>query len=302
MDSKTETDILNEEIQELEFEGRLTGEKKLELNARLGPAAFREGRYGHAQDAFRITNDLPNLRKVAEAALAADPPWIVDSFAAFHHLKDREGMQRVLVKGMQHKYYDESTLGITMLQFLGEETADRIFKKYKTWVEGMADIPGKIYATPIGSNIKQASNLAGKYDHGIAISRGGLFTGYMFNLFGLDTQIVDYHKDDRSPSVRWMSPFNPQNLKGKKLVVFDKDVVTGETTGKVLEELVKHGPTVVDLVLTSDPIPPFTRGIGTIAANISPDYNQVYYPKDFSYNCLHEAVEHIEKILSDNKA
>lgn len=72
--------------------------------------------------------------------------------------------------------------------------------------------------------------LAGQYDVAIAIAGGGLFSGCVAQILGLPTLFADIHAHGRKrPQVKWLSPVSRENFEGKRVLLLDKDAVTGAT-------------------------------------------------------------------------
>lgn len=92
-----------------------------------------------------------------------------------------------------------------------------------------------------------ARKLAKQYDCGITLARGGLWLGYIFELLeGFDVYTVTMKR--QGFGALWM-PTEKFSLKGKRVIVFDNDVVTGRTLRKAVRELKKMGPATIDLLL-----------------------------------------------------
>lgn len=145
---------------------------------------------------------------------------------------------------------------------------------------------------------KLAFNLADKYDIGVGIARGGLQLAYMFELFGMNTKIADAHRSKRSENVsfRWTTEIKPEDFQGKSVLVFDKDVVSGRTTRKVLEKLLKYHPANVGLCLIHSPRTS-EGSMGTVTENIPQGYSQVHFARDFNYRNVDKIVERLERAL-----
>lgn len=81
-----------------------------------------------------------------------------------------------------------------------------------------------------------------KYDTAVAIVQGGLWLGYLLRQMGLPTVLVD--PVERTENViRWSGgtpEFLRERLSGKKVLLLDKDVVSGRTLDLVSRELIKR--------------------------------------------------------------
>ncbi|MBW2967410.1 hypothetical protein KY362_02900 [Candidatus Woesearchaeota archaeon] len=93
-----------------------------------------------------------------------------------------------------------------------------------------------------------AKTLREDYDTGVGIAKKGLWLSYIFHLHGMNTgDVFVYRQGDK----RIMRPINlhSTDVKWKKVLVFDNDLVTGKTADAVAKELRKKKAKKVDLLL-----------------------------------------------------
>jgi len=106
-----------------------------------------------------------------------------------------------------------------------------------------------------GEAAAAAQILANEYDLGIELARDGLLLGYIFNLHGLPTKAVKLGRRGRGATWRPLEDIMPEDLKNKKLIVFDNDAVTGRTLRRTVKELSKFAPAYMDLFLVMNYTP-----------------------------------------------
>ncbi|MBW2993434.1 hypothetical protein KY317_02575 [Candidatus Woesearchaeota archaeon] len=264
---------------------RIVGEKALEI-----------GELVCALDAFRITDDRENLRIVGEKAFQT-PGFLSTSLIAFEYLRDRKNMFKVMM-AIQEVDHDLSSLEFG--EYIGKTTIKKADKRFKKWLSKRGFRGAVSFNT--GEDTNMAYHLADKYDIGIGIAKGGLYLTYIFDLFGLETRIAQSHRNSRGATFRWREKVVPEELEGKDLVVFDKDVVSGRTTTRVLRELQKYNPNKIDLVVSWNPVPEGTgAGMGTRIWNVPDGYNEIYYPGKLGYGQFDKAVRKLEQMLEDKK-
>jgi hypoxanthine phosphoribosyltransferase len=125
---------------------------------------------------------------------------------------------------------------------------------------------------------KICQELKGQYDVGIGIAKGGLWSAYMFRQFGLPILLIDAHKTNGQLKWLGLDGITLTNLlSNKRVLLFDKDVVTGETLKMVSNEIAQYSPSALDLFILHSP------GInnGSHVENIPSSIRKTYYPDQF---------------------
>lgn len=293
------THELEVKLRELEWEGRHLklddldkGAEIVQVLSELASTALQEGALYSSLRSFMRLGDVANVRVVGERCLAEN--WVIDAMTAFEFLGDKEKMAEVLGKaGNERKENLESLMG----QYLGQEMLGRIGADFSAF-NARRGIGNATYffLAPI---LNMASNLADKYDVGIAIARGGLFSAYVFGLYGLDIKVADCHRRGFGATFAWVDEFEKKDLEGKRVAVFDKDVVTGRTVRRVLRELQAHSPGLIDLILVHDAIPKDSYRIGSLVHNVPSGYREIYYPGKFDYTHFDRTVKQLEQVIGD---
>ncbi len=264
--------------------------------SKLGDMFFKNGNYYGAHLAYARIYNEKKLRFLAEECLKQPGiNWLGEALSIYRNLGDRGGFWKVANKYM--KLFPNDPICETSLNiYVGEQLYNKIHNRFKDFTkENGIKIPYEFPEVLLNCRpINLAHNLAKNYDLGIGIANGGLGLTYMFNLFGLPTIITEAHKAD-DVTFKWITNPNEQNVKGKRIALFDKDVDTGKTSKRNLDEIKKFSPKSVDLILYHNPT---VEGyIGTKMINVSKEFNNIYYPSRVSYEGFDEAVRYLEDKL-----
>lgn len=95
-----------------------------------------------------------------------------------------------------------------------------------------------------------ARELKGQYDLGIELAADGLATGYIFKHYGLPTKAVKLSRKGRGATWQPIDELVAEDVRDKRLLLFEWDVVTGRTLTRAVRELNKYSPQYIDLLLT----------------------------------------------------
>jgi hypothetical protein len=131
--------------------------------------------------------------------------------------------------------------------------ADSEIRVYK-WLKSLL----AIYDLRYDTQSKQLRDLNQVYDVAIGIAAAGAFSAALFDLMGLPTTLADVHVNGDTQMSRadfaWRKdsrtgkPINPEELRGKKVIICENDINTGATLEKFLNELSAYEPGQVDIV------------------------------------------------------
>ncbi len=128
-----------------------------------------------------------------------------------------------------------------------KEREDLESQKFKAYINSRAHIDSALFfCTELRLAYRAAQRLIPDYDLGIAIAKGGLFLGYVFETSGLPTQVV--HMKRRKSWVTW-NPINiikKEDIKGKRILFLENDFVTGRTLEKAARKLNRFQPNCLD--------------------------------------------------------
>ena len=278
-------------LDELERERlNLSPEELYEKLYRIGELALELGILNRALNAYMEINDRKKVRDIGQKCL--EEGWYFDAVRAFKFLGDKKGVMKI-IRELETKDYGLD-LEISMKEYLGERTIKSVNRGFKKWISEMGIESACLFDVIPTANMMYHV-VDNDYDVGIGIAKGGLFLTYLSHLFELPVKIVHCHKKGRETEFNWVCEPNPQELRGKNVIVFDKDVITGRTVKRVLKEIKKYRPNRVDLALIYNP----NEGIGPGArlSNVPKGYTEVYYPEKFSYREFDKVVERLEKSL-----
>lgn len=185
-----------------------------------------ENDYYRAKLAFNALQDFAGLRKTADRISSGEQPdsnWDLTDILTC--LEDYEGLRERLNRFYnQFCYYAFAPLS----PFLGEYI--------KTFLEKNN--------TPVATGILNEEdliairNLAKEWDVAVPIARGGLKQGAIAQLWGMPTRILDLHAHKRkTPTSQWINRVAPEDFEGKRVLLFDKDAVTGATVREAVRIL-----------------------------------------------------------------
>lgn len=286
------TNALRRGIKQRRLDGTISQKELQEALHRLGEVALEEGNLYEAVQSFMELNDRERLRIAAERCFSSDG-WLFDSYRAFAFLNDREGLLRVIRK--EKDALSGEIMNGALRDFIGEETVNKVYEGFRSWCSEKGYDDAHIF--PIGVAANLAYNLVSNHDLGIGVAKGGLFSTYMARLFGLNTKVIEMHRKGKGATFRLVDEIKPSDIEGKRVVVFDKDVVSGRTTRRALTEIKKYKPGQLNLALFHDSVESGTIGIGTVASNIPDGFDHVYYSGSFNYRDFDKVVEGLERSL-----
>lgn len=122
--------------------------------------------------------------------------------------------------------------------------------QYKAYVESKLGAGARVPIMPSWDNAHRAAGiLKPDYDIGLALAADGLGLGFAFERTGLPVRVVKLGR--RGNGARWepIDKICEEELKGKKVLLFDNDAVTGRTLRRTVRELSVFSPGYVDLLL-----------------------------------------------------
>ena len=280
---------IKELYNELEFKNFISEKERISFFNKLGNAAFKESNFYFALNLYIGSNNREMIRQVGESSLSHG--WFHDANRAFEYLGDRKGIFRI-IKAIEEKENDVTSY-TALESYVGGDTIAKMNKRFQEWATSLGI--QYAYSCYITKSLNMAYHLADKYDLGIGIAKGGLFSTYVFSKFGLATKVVQAHKKGKGATFEWVTETSKDEIEGKRVAVFDKDVVSGRTARRVFREIKALKPKTLDLILNHDPCD--FGEIGTIIANVPKGFDNVFYPKIFSYDSFDKAVEKLGDYL-----
>jgi hypothetical protein len=96
---------------------------------------------------------------------------------------------------------------------------------------------------------RAASKLASEYDVGIGLAWDGAAISFVFNRHGLPVRLVSMKRKGAGAAWNPIDELNGAELRGRRVLVLEVDVLTGRTLRRALKELERHGPSTIDLLL-----------------------------------------------------
>lgn len=226
-----------------------------------------------AMRTFAAVQDFDGLRKVADQLLHARP----DSFDlpnVLTLLEDHEGIRNLLNRE-----------DVEFRKYTYEQAFDALDRPVYEHIRKFLDENKTPVATGVvnkGIDLIAIRNLAKKYDVAVPIARGGLNQGAIANLWGMPTRIVDIAAHNRKvPKGKWVSPFVPEDFNGKRVLLFDKDAVSGASVQKAVSMLKRFQTDGIGAYFAHPVLQPETIGIGTIMRGL-PEGLEIFSSKDAS--------------------
>lgn len=286
---------LLKEVRERKIFGNMSQKEIQKELYRIGEMGLKENSLEGLIAALDVYKELGNEKKVRIVGeRCIEKKWGHGVNKAFKFINDKKGLFRAIQIGDEKGELE--LRGDYLSDFLGTETIEKTFDNFREWASKKGIDP--FYSLDLPSTLNMTYHLHNNYDVGIGIAKGGLFSSYLFNLFGLPIKVAQCHNQERETSFNWMDEVDNDSFEGKRIAVFDKDVVTGRTSKRTLDEVQKYDPKTVDLVLNNNPIRDL-MGIGTVESEIPNGYNQVYYPKKFNYQHFDKTAVILEQKLNE---
>jgi hypothetical protein len=231
----------------------------------------------------------PTIRKIGEAL---DLNTLCSAAIKFGKLGDKEKLLEIIRVG--EAINDSGAVDIAVRYFFGKKVIKTAKTGFEKWASEKGFQSQDLYFLPLPQAANMAYHLWEDYDIGVGVAKGGLFLAYLFDLFGLDTKIAEAHAHNTEPTFKWIDEVSPEDFHDKRIVVLERDVVTGNTARIVYEELKKYDPKKIDLVLHNNP--------GSILSEL-PEYlhslyDDIHYPGKFSCLNIDKVLENLENRLN----
>jgi hypothetical protein len=277
---------LDERIDDFIRDGNVSAERLKELRLQLADTAMEEGWLCLTRDIFVEFDQRDKLRTLAEKIMGNND--IHGAIRAYGYLGDREKLLEAYESTGSEDYKK-----LALEFYFGEESLVRFDQSFDRWCSELG-YP-KVAKQESLKLLGMASELADKYDLGIGIAKGGLYLTSVFNQFGLDTKVVEAHRRGKGATFNWVSDYTLKEIEGKKILVIDKDVVSGRSSKKVLTELLKYRPQEVSLALTHNAVRG-SHSLGSFVFNVDERYNNTYTPEDFTATI--PAIKKFDEILN----
>lgn len=222
-----------------------------------------DDKYYKAFRAFKALNHFEGIRDVANL-LEFRGNKGADLIFCLVLLEDHEEIRKLL---------NEAEVG----DFLMDAEVFRIMAKdFFSYLKNFLEknkTPVATGSIDLGNDLIAIRNLAHEYDVAVPIARGGLKSGAVAALWGMPTKTLDIaaHKRD-VPTGEWVDPVSEQDFAGKRVLLFDKDAVSGATIQQATKMLAGFHPASV-AVYFNFPVVENTkkRAIGTFTDGLPPE-------------------------------
>ncbi len=209
----------------------------------LAQAYENERCYFQAMQEYARLGNKREVRRLVQRCMQEDR--LLDALSGYTMVGDEKNQGR-LIDAIGQSPRDRGVQEFYFARYVGNDIIQSLTNNVNDWAsEKGFDL--RKYSKPILPSFNLAYNFAEAYDLGIGIARGGLELAYFFEKQGLPVYVVDAHRRGKGATFKWID--KPGNIEGKKVAVFDKDVVSGRTTRRVGRELRKLNPATLDLIL-----------------------------------------------------
>jgi len=241
---------------------------------------------------FEAIQDFDGLRKVADYLLREQPtnfylPRVLTG------LEDHEGI-RSLLNREDIEFEKFTYAGII------EEAFESLDGPLRDYIEKFLEENKTPVATGSinrGIDLVAIRNLAQEYNVAVPIARGGLRQGAIARLWDMPTRIVDIAAHKRKVARgKWVNPVSAEDFNEKRVLLFDKDAVTGASVRKAVSMLKEFQTKSVGAYFTHEVLESGSAGIGTTTRGL-PEELEIFSPKNASMKNAGDAyVEAHEKL------
>lgn len=124
------------------------------------------------------------------------------------------------------------------------------FRKYAEALVGIEEI-SKVPNYSSCENVanRAAKGLKGQYDTAIPLANSGLWLGWIFEQHGYKVKPVKLHRTGKGATWKPLVDIQDEDIREKRILLLENDIVTGRTLKKAAQELEKYSPEFVDILL-----------------------------------------------------
>lgn len=265
--------------------------------------ALANGNIYEAYSRFMEIGDKRGLMKTRDLAIERrEEPDIIDRITRELDEQNREAIENAM----------EIAIGKGLLPSLAGICAENLGRnflederklgRFVNYLREKGYEPGEVVCINFPGTVNAANEIASEYDLGIGVAKGGLYSSWIFNRFGLPVILAEAHVNEQKNEFEWREEPTSiaDKINGSNILVLDKDVVTGNTLGRVAEEIGKYLPEKIDLFLNLNP-PKCINDIGSRINNVPESYENIYHPSSFSYENFPEAFFRFKEILEERE-
>ena len=218
-----------------------------------------------AMRVFEVLQDFVGLRKTAEW-MSEKIPDSYDLSEVLLALEDYNTLRDLL-----NQRSDKSNNGYDIFGEAFYPLVEPLSEYIKQYLKNNGT-PVATGDMDVAKDLTAIRNLAQEYDIAVPIARGGLRQGAIADLWGMKTRIIDIAAHERkTPRGKWVSPVEEKEFAGKRVLLFDKDAVSGATIKKVVKMLAGFKPERTDVYFFYNIVPAENRAIGTVVDGLPPE-------------------------------
>ena len=265
------------------------------LFERAAETAFEEGCYGLALLIYEKLGDIERLKSAIDNSSQYDEILygaIMASFNIGYKDGQRKCARRIIKGGL-----DKSFLRYAISGTLTEKVSSGFKEIEKHFRIGVPSFP-------LHDTLNAAYVLRSKYDVALGNAKGGLYSAFIFEQMGYKTILCQTQKE--TDRFMWHTG-TPEIVEGKRVLVLDKDVVSGASLVRVLREVNVYSPAEVSVFLNHSPIMDCSGTkekinlIGSKTKNIPDSYKNIFYPENLSYDKFWSAITRLEQRMGCRK-
>ncbi len=258
-------------VSEDEFRSELIslGERYLEIGA-FFPAIY----------IFGDTQSYEKLRQTGEMALRAKDG--VAALMVFDRLDDQSKLTEVVRLICIDRTED---LKAYLTEYaISDSTKKKLFKHFQSFYHGYGFTKGNVVVFKFSEVLQAAHSLGPNYDLIIGNAKGGLFSAHAFHLLGYNTKVCETHRKGRGATFKWLDSVEEADFAGKKILLLDKDIVSGRSLRRIVRELSIYSYAKLDVFFNWGL--PYSR-----LGNLPNEINEAFHPEKLDYGDFYEVLE-----------
>lgn len=197
-----------------------------------------------ASNIFRALHDFSGLRRTAQLLVGEDSLTLRQILNGLEEYDRLAQSLQPLIRVAEDVDYYRNTVPAHASISLEHMFSDR----YHSFEEerGYKDRPSQDFFSTASS----LSRLSSSYDLVVSIARGGLYSGAMAELLGLNVKVLEVHAHNRKrPRSRFVDEIRPEEIAGKRVLLVDKDIVSGASIKEAVRKISCFGPAAVGVYL-----------------------------------------------------
>ncbi|MBD3300571.1 MAG: hypothetical protein GF347_04415 [Candidatus Moranbacteria bacterium] len=201
--------------------------------------------------------DVPEMESLAKDALSEG--FLSLAYSCYKEAKNWEMMEKVVMQGLDSGVFENESehVRVDIYFFMWDRIKNKVYNKYiKSLTDNgfRQDYP----SFRVADTLLLAKEIVENYDLGLSIAKGGIFSGCVFLLVGLKTEIIQVERGDDRKIVKFIGLNNLEHkLESSRIILFDKDIVSGNTLDNVVNKIRSFNPKTLDVFFNYEPSSPF---------------------------------------------